>query len=209
LKEDTIPDNFFLDLDLCERIYEENPSVAVLYADRAKVGVFRHADGRETFFADGANFSVRTRAATEVFRENVVDAYKAIYDGTYEWALFMELDLCGRLTGEGRLWHDLVTHQQFDTVAALKAREDETRTTLHQSAEPFYSELHAKYQARLMVVLSERESWRKIHSFISPRFVAARSSKPMLTLKRAVASIGLGVVMKRMNQYLTGVLRHH
>jgi len=209
LKEDTIPDNFFLDLDLCERIYEEDPSVAVLYADRAKLGVFRHADGKETFFADGANFSVRTRSAAEAFPENVVDAYQAIYDGTYEWALFMELDLCARLTGEDRLWHDLVTHQQFDSVAALKAREDESGTTLHQSSEPFYGDLFAKYEARLIAVLSERQSWRKIHSFVSLRFVAARSSKTMLTLKRAVASIGLGVVMKRMNHYLTGVLRHH
>jgi hypothetical protein len=208
LKQDTIPDNFNIDLDQCEQIYEKNPAVAVLYADRAQVGVFTHADGKETFFADGANFSVRAGDALEVFRPEILDSYRAIYDGTYEWALFLELNLCGQLTREGRHWHDLVSHARFDTVAALKALEDERRSILHQSAQPFYVGLYDKYERRFLAVLSEGHNWRKLHAVVSLWYVRLLSGKPAKALRRGLASIGLTLLIKRMNHYISGVLRH-
>src|SRR5262249_43206748 len=59
VKGDVIPDGFELDLNLCEQIYKSDPSIAVLYADRQKVGIFTRENGGESLYADGANFSVR------------------------------------------------------------------------------------------------------------------------------------------------------
>jgi hypothetical protein len=148
LKADTIPDDLEIDLDHCERVYTDNPHVSVIYADRAKLGVFTHQDGREWFYADGANFSARTGDVLEAFPFPTLSTYKSIYDGSYQWTLFMELDICGRLTRAGRDWYDLVTHEHFDTPENLRRRENEKQRSLHQSAEPFYADLYRNYETR-------------------------------------------------------------
>ncbi|HKR21818.1 MAG TPA: hypothetical protein VJS17_04445, partial [Pyrinomonadaceae bacterium] len=147
LKQDVIPDDLAIDLDRCEEIYEES-SVSVLYADRAKLDIFTHDDGNEWFYADGANFSARTSDVLEVFQLPILSTYTSIYDGSYNWTLFMEMDICRRLTRPGRQWHDLVTGEHFANPHELRRVESEKNVSFHQDAESFYSGLYRTYEDR-------------------------------------------------------------
>ena len=208
LKGDVIPDDFEIDLDVCERIYLDNPSVAVIYADREKVGVFTREDGGESFYADGANFSVRTTDFIQAFPPDILDSYKALYDGSYEWSLFMELDICRRLTRPDREWHDLVTQHHFADPASLRKLEAEKQLSLHQEAEPFYSGLYHKYEKRFLSILSEGKSRRKLHGQLSLWYAGFLSSRSMQRLKLVFQWLGLALVATRMRRYITDVLKH-
>jgi len=207
IKNDTIPDNLVIDLDECERIYESNPNVGVVYADRGKLGIFSHEDGSEWFYAGGANFSVRTSDALRAFPAEVLESYRAIYDGTYEWALFMELDIGRQLTCEGREWHDLVTHQEFSNASALRKLETEKQISLHQSAEAFYTGIYGKYEQRFKSVLAESASRRKLHARLSLLYVDLLASGSKGPVKRVLNSLGLALLAKRMRHYVAVVLR--
>lgn len=163
VKEDVIPDGFEIDLDLCEQIYQD-PSVSVIYADRAKVGIFTHEDGRESLYTDGANFSVRTADFLRAFTPDMLESYKAIYDGSYQWTLFLELDIGRRLTVANREWHDLVSREQFAEAAGLHRLEAEKGISIHQNAEPFYPPLYRKYETQFDVALAENRFRRKMHA---------------------------------------------
>lgn len=208
LKGDVIPDDFAIDLDLCERIYRDNPSVAVIYADREKVGVFTREDGGESFYADGANFSARTTDFMQAFAPDILDSYKALYDGSYEWSLFMELDICRRLTRPDREWHDLVTQHHFADPASLRQLEAEKQLSLHQEAEPFYPGLYQKYEKRFLSILSEGRSRRKLHGQLSLWYAGFLSSRSMQRLKLVFQWLGLALVATRMRRYITDVLKH-
>jgi hypothetical protein len=206
IKNDTIPDNFEIDLDECERIYQD-PAVSVVYADRGKLGIFRHDDASEWFYAGGANFSARTTDVLKSFPPEMLESYKAIYDGTYEWALFMELDWGRRLTRECRDWFDLVTHHQFSSPAALTKIEDAEQVFLHQAAESFYNDLYSKYEKRFNAVLGENQSWRKLHVLLTAWYVDLLASGATQKFKRILEWMGLAIVAKRMRHYVAGVLR--
>jgi hypothetical protein len=207
IKNDTMPDNLEIDLDECERIYENNARVSVIYADRGKLGILSHADGLESFYAGGANFSVRTADALKVFSPDILDCYRAIYDGTYEWALFMELDIGRQLTSEGREWHDLVTRHSFSNPSDLKTMEREKQLSLHQSAEPFYGPLYARYARRFKLVLSESPARRKLHASLSLWYVELLAARSTGKLKRVLNSLGLALLAKRMRHYVAVMLR--
>lgn len=207
IKNDTIPDNLVIDLDECERIYENNARVSVIYADRGRLGILSHEDGTDSFYAGGANFSVRATDALKAFSPDILDCYRAIYDGTYEWALFMELDIGKQLTSEGREWHDLVTCHSFSNASDLKTVEREKQLSLHQPAEPFYGPLYAKYERRFKLVLSESRARRKFHAKLSLWYVDLLASRSTAKLKRVLNSLGLALLAKRMRHYVAVVLR--
>jgi hypothetical protein len=206
-KNDTIPDNLEIDLDECERIYERNPNVGVIYADRGKLGIFTHDDGTEWFYAGGANFSARTSDALRAFPREVLDSYRAIYDGTYEWALFMELDIGRQMSSHGRAWHDLVTHHEFKSAASLRNIETETRISLHQSAETFYGPLYQRYERRFRAAVAESAPRRRLHARLSLWYVELLASGTRGPLKRILNSLGLALLAKRMRHYVAVVLR--
>jgi hypothetical protein len=208
VKGDVIPDDFKIDLDVCERIYREHQAVAVIYADREKVGVFTRQDGGQSFYADGANFSVRTSVLLEAFTPDVLDSYKALYDGSYEWSLFMELDICRRLTHSQREWYDLVSHHHFADPAALRKLEAEKQIVLHQEAEPFYPGLYRKYEERFLSILDEGKTRRKLHGQLSLWYADFLASRAMQRFKLVFQWLGLAVVATRMRRYITGVLKH-
>lgn len=207
IKNDTIPDNLEIDLDECERIYESDPNLSVIYADRGKLGVFSHENGSEWFYAGGANFSARSADALQAFRPDILDSYRAIYDGTYQWALFMELDIGRQLTRAGREWHDLLTHHQFSDASALRKLEAEKQISLHQSAEPFYTGIYGKYETRFKSVLSESPALRKLHARLSLRYVDLLAAGSTGRLKRVLNTLGLALLAKRMRHYVAVVLR--
>ena len=184
LKEDTVPDDFQIDLDQCERIYEEHAEVSVLYADRAKLGIFTHDDGNEWFYADGANFSVRSRDVLDLFSPDVLSTYKSIYDGSYQWTLFMEMDICRRLTRRGRKWYDLVTGEQFADPNGLRKIESEKQVSLHQDAESFYSGLYRGYENRFADFIDKSDLRRTVHTLQSSMYLGLRSSKLGQGLRR-------------------------
>jgi hypothetical protein len=207
IKNDTIPDNLVIDLDECERIYENNPNVAVIYADRGKLGIFNHEGGTDWFYAGGANFSVRTSDALQAFRPDVLDSYRCIYDGTYHWALFMELDIGRQLTRADREWHDLVTHHQFSNAASLKKLEAENQIDIHQSAEEFYAGIYGKYETRFNSVMSESGTRRRLHARLSLWYVDLLAAGSRGKLKRVLNWFGLALIAKRMRHYVAVVLR--
>jgi hypothetical protein len=174
LKEDTIPDGLQIDLDRCERVYEENPEVSVLYADRAKLGIFTHDDGNEWFYADGANFSVRSADVLDVFPPDVLSTYKSIYDGSYNWTLFMEMDICRRLTRPGTQWYDLVTGEHFADPQELRRVETEKQVSLHQDAEPFYSSLYRTYEDRFAGFIDKSNLRRTVQILQSSMYLGLR-----------------------------------
>jgi hypothetical protein len=177
LKEDTVPDGVQVDLDRCERIYDEHREVSVLYADRAKLGIFTHDDRNEWFYADGANFSVRTSDVLEVFPPDVLSTYRSIHDGSYNWTLFMEMDICRRLTRPGRQWFDLVTGEHFADPTALRRIEAEKQFSLHQDAEAFYSGLYRTYEDRFEDLLHKSDLRRTVKTLQSSLYLGLRSSK--------------------------------
>ncbi len=177
LKEDTIPDDFQIDLDRCEQIYNDHPEVSVLYADRAKLGVFTHDDGNEWFFADGANFSARTSDVLDVFQPEILSTYKSIFDSSYNWTLFMEMDICRRLTRPGRRWFDLVTGEHFADPKDLRRIESEKKVSFHQDAESFYSGLYRTYEDRFSGMIGKSDLQRKAQTIQSSMYLGLRSSR--------------------------------
>ena len=175
LKQDTVPDDFQIDLDRCEQIYEANPDVSVLYADRAKLGIFTHDDGSEWFYADGANFSARTSDVLEMFPPDILSTYKSIYDGSYNWTLFMEMDICRRLTRPGRRWYDLVTGEHFSDPDELRRIESSRQVSLHQDAEPFYSGLYRTYQDRFAGLIDKSNLRRTVQTLQSSIYLSLRA----------------------------------
>ena len=183
VKTDVIPDGFEIDLDLCEQIYRDHPSVSLIYADRAKVGLFTHEDGRESLYTDGANFSVRTSDFLQAFSPAMLDAYKAIYDGSYKWTLFLELDIGRRLTVATREWYDLVSSEHFAEPAGLHQLEAEKGVSLHQNAEAFYPSLYRRYEERFDVALAENGLQRKMHARLSLWYARLLALRPRQRLK--------------------------
>jgi hypothetical protein len=147
IKSDTIPDGLRINLDVCEEIYERYPHISVLYADRNRIGIFPY-DDKEWFYVDGANFSARTSYVLEVLSEEVLKVYSLLYDGGYQWALFIELNIGHQLTTGGGGWYDLVTQKHFDSPQALMKLENEHEVPLHQIAEKHYDQLYKKYKKR-------------------------------------------------------------
>ena len=190
LKEDTIPDGVVIDLDQCESVYTQNPDVGVIYADRAKLGIFRHPDGREWFYADGANFSVRTSDVFEAFHLDTLSTYKSIYDGSYEWTLFLEMDICRRLTRPGRRWHDLVSGERFEDAQDLRRREVEKQISLHQEAEWFYGGLYQKYEERFERFSHKSEFRRRFQTLGSFSYLGLRGSKIGRGVRSALGKLG-------------------
>ena len=165
LKQDTIPDDLAIDLDRCEEIYADT-SVSVLYADRAKLGIFTH-DGNEWFYADGANFSARTSDVLDVFQPEILSTYASIYDGSYNWTLFMEMDICRRLTRPNRRWYDLVTGEHFANPQDVRRVESEKKVSLHQDAESFYSGLYRMYEDRFAGLIDKSNLQRRVRTLQS------------------------------------------
>ncbi|HEU4765949.1 MAG TPA: hypothetical protein VFS77_01205 [Pyrinomonadaceae bacterium] len=175
VKQDVIPDGLSIDLDRCEKIYEQDPAVSVLYADRAKLGIFTHDDGNEWFYADGANFSARTSDVLEVFQPDVLSTYKSIFDGSYNWTLFMEMDICRRLTRPGKRWYDLVTDNYFANPEDLRQIETKKNVALHQDAEPFYSGLYRTYQDRFAGLIDKSNLRRTVQTLQSSIYLGLRA----------------------------------
>ena len=189
LKQDTIPDGVFVDLDRCEEIYEDS-SVSVIYADRAKLGIFTHDDGNEWFYADGANFSARTSDVLDVFQPEILSTYTSIYDGSYNWTLFMEMDICRRLTRTGRRWYDLETGEQFVDPQDVRRVESEKNVSLHQDAESFYSGLYRPYEDRFAGLIGKSNLRRSVRTLQSSiylglyRFIRDRRARNETRISR-------------------------
>jgi hypothetical protein len=179
-----LPDDFCIDLDRCEQIYEDHRSVSVRYADRAKLGIFTHDDGNEWFYADGANFCVRTDYALDAFPPDVLSTYKSIYDGSYQWTLFLEMDICRRLTRPGRRWYDLVTGEHFESPEDLRRVESEKNVTLHQDAESFYCGLYRPYEDRFAALIDKSNLRRTVQTVQTTMYLGLRSSKLGQGLRR-------------------------
>lgn len=205
LKADTLPDGVVIDLDVCERIYDSG--VSVIYADRDKLGIFAHPDGREWFYADGANFSVRTADVLEVFTPDVLSTYRSIYDGSYHWTLFMELDICGRLTRAGREWYDLVTNESFADPEGLRSREIEKGVSLHQDAEAFYSDLYRAYEERFESFSKKSEFRRRLQITGSSVYLGLVNSPAGRTAKTAIDKAGIGNAARQLRRYLVNLPR--
>lgn len=166
IKPDIAPDELIIDLDECEHIYEEYPSVSLLYAARLKMILFTHIDGREWFYANGGNSSIRTSYALQIYNENVLDSYKMIYDGTTECALFMEMDLGRKLTKAGVKWYDLISRYCFDLPESLRKLEIKNNICLQQpherNHEDYYSPMYSKYEQRFIKALATPSASRKV-----------------------------------------------
>jgi hypothetical protein len=119
LKGDTIADGVVIDLDHCQRLFEAQPDLGVVYAARLGIGVFETPDGFRWFWIDGANFCVRTSLAVQTFNRPRLDQHHRLYDGSYSWALFMEWEWGRLLTESGCAWHDLVSSVSFKDHASL------------------------------------------------------------------------------------------
>lgn len=205
LKADTLPDGVEIDLDHCERIYNEHPNVSVIYADRDNLGIFTHQDGREWFYADGANFSVRTTDALDAFQRATLSTYKCIYDGSYQWTLFMELDIGRQLTRPAREWYDLVTHQRFADPESLRRLEAAQKVVLHQSAEPFYAPLYRAYETRFERFIQKSGLRRSLQTLRSSLYLGLRQSLLGHASKKALDKLGIGSAARQVRRHLVNL----
>lgn len=166
IKADVSPENLIIDLDECEKIYEQDPAVALLYAARLKMILFSHQNGREWFYANGGNYFIRTSYALQVYERNLLDSYKMIFDGKSDWTLFVEMDQGYRLTQKEVKWYDLVTGYSFDLPDTLRNLEIAHNVVLQQDKEhnheDYYSPLYDRYQQRCLKALKTSPWLRKI-----------------------------------------------
>ena len=173
LKADTIPDNVIIDLDFCEKVYRTHPKVSMIYAARLNIGIFPWQDP-PWFYVDGVNFSVRTSYLLSLFIKEILDTYTCIFDGTYQWSLFMEFDICRRLTAGGGAWYDLVSQRICTAPSSLQELESDLGLVMHQVAEKAYDSLYKKYQDKYIYVENQSQVSRQLikfknHSSIFPR----------------------------------------
>ena len=168
IKADIAPDSLIIDLDECERIYEQDPAVSMLYAARLKMILFSHPDGREWFYANGGNYSIRTSYALQVYQKELLDSYKMIYDGKSDWTLFMEMDQGYQLTRKQVKWYDLVSGYSFDLPETLRKLEIENDISLQQDKEhnheSYYGPLYTQYQKRYFKALNTHPTLRSLLS---------------------------------------------
>jgi hypothetical protein len=145
-KEDTIPDGAEVDLNECERAFDD-PNVSVVFANRGGVGVFSHPDGRNWFFTDGANLGFRTSSALAGFPQQRLDSYRLVFDASYRWCLYIEFEFC-RCLGQGA-WYDLVTSRSWPSVAEMRAAEPALEARIADFRSRNYVPAFARYERRV------------------------------------------------------------
>jgi hypothetical protein len=202
LKADTIPDSLDLDLDRCASIYDDDETVSVIYADRLSVGIFHNTSAERWFYVDGANFSVRASEALKVFTPELLDSYRAIYDGSYLWTLFVELDIGRNLTRAGGTWYDLTTDLKFNSVEALLTLE-EGGCRLHQDAEEFYGPIYENYERRFTAAqrkpaLLRRLQTRLLHSYLR----LAHGPQSRVKLENLIRRLRLNPLKRSVSRYI-------
>jgi hypothetical protein len=99
LREDTIGDPCGIDLDRCEAFFRTHTTVGIIHGCRNGIPVFSPDPSRRWLLPDGGNACIRRDALDQVVSSGDWRTYRAIYDGSYRWALFMELEW-GRLLWE-------------------------------------------------------------------------------------------------------------
>ncbi len=166
IKADIIPDNLIIDLDECEKIYEGDPAVTMIYAARLKMTLFSHTDGREWFYVGGGNYFIRASYALQINEKNLLDSYKMIYVGKPNWALFVEMDQGYQLTRKGVKWYDLVSGYSFDLPETLRNLETANNVVLQKDKanthEDYYSPLYDQYQQRCLKALNTHPLLREV-----------------------------------------------
>ncbi len=158
-KEDTLPDGAIVDLDQCERAFDD-PQVSVVYANRDGVGVFAHPDGREWFFTDGANLGFRVSTARAAFSPQLLDSYRLVFDASYRWCLFIEFDFCRRLNDGA--WFDLVGGRAWRDVAELRQGEPAAEQRIAEFAGRNYVPAFSRYERRLLKIQSAAPALRRV-----------------------------------------------
>lgn len=148
VKEDVLPDDGVLDLDLSERAFAD-PAVSAVFSSRSGIGLFPHSDGSEWFYADGANFGFRTSVAREAFNHELLDDYRLVFDGSYRWCQFIEFEFSRQLSRGA--WFDLSRQLRFDDHAAVKAAEREAGRSLSSSASEKDARVVARYLQRMQL----------------------------------------------------------
>ena len=119
IKEDIIPPNIFIDLDRCESIYTNNPNTNVIYAITEGLGLYKNINNN-FFIIHGANFSLRCSEISKMLNKKKLDIFRYLYNGHYDWALFMECIFCQIFTTGGNCY-DLVT-DKFHNIKRIKNR---------------------------------------------------------------------------------------
>jgi hypothetical protein len=146
LKGDTIPDGMEIDLDRCEQALLASPDLGVFCADRLGIGLFDALPGRSWLYVDGANFGVRTSTALIAFTPEDLEGCRRSFDGSYEWALFMELEWGRLLTNTACEWLDLESAARFNLKSWHRAQVAWPKMR-HQRAPAEYGPIYAE-QAR-------------------------------------------------------------
>jgi hypothetical protein len=192
IKGDVIPDELVIDLNACEHIYEMHPQVSIVYADRLQIGIFPYTD-REFFYIDGANFSIRTSYALEVFDQSLLANLKSIYDSTYKWALFIEFIIGCQLTRKGGTFFDLVSHYYFHSPQQLKTLESENNTCLHQIAEEQYAHLYRQYEQKYLLLADAKTLNKQLYKML---FRGQNFLRSIYTLLKKLIKIAIQGVSK-------------
>jgi hypothetical protein len=113
VKSDVIPDGFYIDLNICASVFTSDPSVTVEFSCRNNMGLFSLEKDKKWFYTDGGNFCFRTSALQSIMSSQELKKYKRKYDGSYDWALFMEFEY-GRLFTSAGCWYDLKNKLKSD-----------------------------------------------------------------------------------------------
>jgi hypothetical protein len=144
IKADSIAGDAVIDLDHCQALFDD-AGVGVVHACRGGLSVMHMPGGGDWFYADGGNFGARTRTLLDSVSPRRLAAYRAAYDGTYNWALFMEMEWGRMLTATGCSWHDLAARTR---VASGMAADPAGDVPLQHLATDF-SGRYAQYALRV------------------------------------------------------------
>jgi hypothetical protein len=178
IKGDVIPNDLIIDLNTCQNIYEMHSEMSIVYADRLKIGIFPYT-GTEFFYIDGANFSIRTAYALEIFNQTLLEDLKLTYDSTYKWALFMEFMMGYQLTQKGGVFFDLVSLYHFQSPQQLKTLETLNNICLHQKAEEQYHHLYKQYEQKYLFVAKAKTVNKQLYKIV---FLGRIFLQPIYTL---------------------------
>ena len=188
VKGDVLPDGADIDLDLCEQAFA-NPEVSGVFAARSGIGVFSHPDGREWFFADGANFGFRTSVARAAFTPELLDDYRLVFDGSYRWCQYIEFEFSRRLSSGS--WFDLMRKRAFRDAAEVREAEQQSGQSLSTHATPKDARVISRYEARIERVRRLPQEVRKALLATSFHAFGVFQSRVFLPLRAKLLARGI------------------
>ena len=159
LKDDVLPLNSTIDLDTCERAFQNDSRIGCIYANIGGIGIFHNSKNSYWLYTDGANGCWRRHVLLKVISRKQIETYKTLFDDSYSWSLFVELDIYRSLFERGYVFYDLLSHQSVSR--------GQLKRFSHHPAEIEYRPIYARYRSMYSTYVGKLWCFHAIQRFIN------------------------------------------